>query len=154
MPQFGRPVSDVTIGSWTDQGDGIVNLYQAIDEIVSEDFNFVRSEQLLGVIGTIGTPLIVTLTDLADPGVDVGLSLLIRAGKDFVVGQVMDLIVELRQDYLHEIDQGILIATLEIFDLSSTPTDFTLNLSEAEAALISDFGALVLRFRPRVGSEA
>lgn len=153
MPQFARPSADVFIGSWSNQAGGLTNLYQSIDEPFPTDFDYVQSEQLLSnVSGDLSTILVVALGPITDPGIDTGFILRVRAGKDLVNGREIDLVVELRQDYMNEIDSGILIATLEIFFLTDTPTNYVLNLTSAQAAMITNFNTLSLRYRGRVGT--
>lgn len=153
MPQFARPTADILVSSWTNQSGASVNLYQSIDEITPSDADYVQSEQMFSeTIGFLGTLLIVQLGPLIDPGIDTGFVLRVRASKDIADGNETDLVVELRQGYLNDSDTGILIATLEIFNLTDVVTDYLLSLTEAQAALITDFSALSLRFVGRVGA--
>lgn len=153
MSQFARPIADISVGSWTNQAGGTSNLFQSIDETVPSDVDYVQCEPLLsGTFGFLSSYYVLQLGPIDDPETDAGLVLRFRASKDIAAGHEQDLIVELRQDYLNEADTGILITTVENFNLSETPTDFVINISEAEAVLITNFGSLFLRFVGRVGT--
>lgn len=43
MSQFLRPNADTALDSWTDDGGGATNIFQAIDEATRDDLDFIRS---------------------------------------------------------------------------------------------------------------
>lgn len=58
MAQFGRPISDISIGPWTDNGLGVTNLWSVLDD--NNDVDYIED---LGGNGTYEC----TITSLIDP---------------------------------------------------------------------------------------
>lgn len=141
MPQYARPSTDTYRGNYTDQVGGTSNIYQAIDEIVADDADFVRSP-----LAPASEVYVTKLSAVTDPVVHGGHVMRYRYSKDSPGGAQVDLTVQLRQDYVNEGNLGTLIKEwvhANIPDAWTASGDQT--LSEGEAATISDYSNLYLR---------
>lgn len=142
MAQFARPISDdAQIGSWLEEGDLAVNLYESVDEVTANDTDYVKSEDLTGAGNT--SVLVLNLGSVTDPGSSTGHVLRVRARKQGTAQ--MDMTVELREAYVNEAGQGTLIATLTQSNLSTAFADFNITLTGPEADSITDYSDLQLR---------
>lgn len=143
MAQFARPTTDTTNdGGWTDQGGGSTNIFQAIDESVASDTDYIRT-----ALAPSSDVYVTELTNLVDPLSSAGHTIRWRRGKDSSGGATVNETVQLRQGYTNEGAQGTLIATA--VSAAATPDSFTdgsYNLSGAEADAITDYTSLFLRF--------
>lgn len=96
MPQFSRPIADVSAGSWTTDTGASTNLYQTLDESSFSDADYVQSS-------TTSDPdeLIISMRPFADPAVNTGHVVRLREWKDSASGDVRDLdvIVEAGPDH-------------------------------------------------------
>lgn len=142
MPQFARPDADTTLGTYTNDVGGAVNIFQAIDETVASDADFIRS-----VADPVNEIYVARLSDVSDPLSSTNHILRVRAGTDQAVGgSQIDMIVQLRQGYVNEGTPGTLIATLTQANISQGSfTTYTLNLSGIEADAITNYNDLFLR---------
>ena len=143
MAQFARPSADTNNpGVWIEDGTGDNSiLFDEIDESVADDADFIRSPA-----APTAAAYITKLSAVADPGVDTGHIVRYRYGKNLANGQVVAITVELREGYVSEGSPGTLIHA-EVH--AAVPAGFTtgsFTLLEAEAALISDYSNLYLRF--------
>lgn len=142
MAQFGRPSTDTVNEGYTDQAAGSVNIWQAIDEVVASDADYIQS-----ALTPTSDVYATKLTTLEDPISSTGHIIRYRYRKDADVGDRIDLIVQLRQTYVSEVSQGTLITTITHADISGTGwIDGVINLTGAEADTITDYTNLYLRF--------
>lgn len=154
MSQFARPEADVVIGAWVDDGGGTTNLFEAINEPIASDADFIRSEtseipidQDFTSEETLTSAYVTKLSTVLDPGIDTGFKIRFRISKNIAGGLPLSIFMELRQDYEDETLLGSLIAARLVSDISETNTDSELELTEAEAGLITDFSNLFFRFQ-------
>lgn len=142
MPQAARPVADASIGAWTDQGGGAVNLFSRIDEVFADESDHIRSEPLFP--GATSTAYATKLASVTDPGfhTDHRVRYFI---KKVDPGTIL-LLVQLRHGYVSEGQQGTLIAERLEQNLSALSFESSIALTEAEAGTITDYSDLHLRF--------
>ena len=147
MSQFARPESDAEIGLWEDDGGGTTNLFEAINEQVANDADFIRCETLEGGFDSIGSSYVAKLSAIDDPGTDLGFKIRLHAAQNLPNANVTSFIIELRQDYVDELQLGILIASRLFGPLTDTVAEFSFDLTEGEAILIDKFDSLFYRIR-------
>lgn len=143
MAQFGRPSTDASIGTYTDEAAGTTNIYTHIDEDVSapNDADYVRS-----VLAPANAPYVTKLTTLEDPQSSSNHIARYRYAKDASGGAQIDLTVQLRQGYTNEGSPGTLIKEWTHTNISNTLATATQTLSAGEADSITDYTSLYLRF--------
>lgn len=141
MAQFGRPNADASIGNWEDELGGTSDIFNSIDESSPNDSDYITSE-----FGPSSSPYAAALSAVTDPNVHTGHTVRYRARKDPSAGAQIDLTVELREGYVSEGSPGTLIATDSQADLPTSFTTFSFTLSTGEAATITDYSDLFLRF--------
>lgn len=153
MTQFALPSTDAYNGDvapWADQNAGVVNIYQAIAELVTTpDDNSWIDSNLLFPFPPPGVPniYVTKLSSVEDPQLSTGHVVRIRAQQLAVFFFNPDsLITELRQGYVNEATQGTLIATWTDPLTVSAFVDFSHTLTGIEADAITDYGNLYLRF--------
>lgn len=128
------PIADVSDGTWTDQ-DGGTSLYAAIDETTASDTDYIKSAN----ISSGNTDVCEVLLDAMNaPSVDTNHSIVYRYRAQGTA--TMNLIVALRQGGSTQ------IASVTHNGVGSSYVDGELSLSEAEAAAITDYTDLRLRF--------
>lgn len=133
------PVSDVTVGLWTNELGQSTNLYASIDEASADDADYAISEELV----TDQSSYYEAAFDLAfDPVVHTNHVLSYRLGK--VGTDNLDAIVSLRQG-------ASVIASWNHANVSVNMTTFTRTLSTLQAASITDYGDLRLRVEAAAG---
>lgn len=144
MPQFERPDADTTLGNYTDQGGGAVNIFQAIDEVAPSDADFIRSPT-----NPVNEIYVCRLSDVTDPLLSTGHIIRVRAGTDVASGgNIIDMVVQLRQGYVSEGTQGTLIATLTQANISAGSfVTYTYTLTGPEADSITNYNDLFLRMQ-------
>ena len=136
MAQFVRPSADLdNTGVWTTEP-----LWSKIDDGDSPDSVFVVSD----ATPVITEPFTVDGSTVTDPAVSTGHILRARWSKTGT-GTNTRGVLQLRQGYVDEGDQGTLIATLTGAALAEVLTTQTHSLSEAEANAITDYADLQLR---------
>ncbi len=131
MAQTLRPASDISAGSWEDQAGGTTNLYSRIDETSTSDGDFIEEQN--------GPPTPVAYRAQLDPGVDPG----VDTGHVIFVRAAQPPGSENMSVGLYE--GGSLIKSFIIVPTTSF-SNFFLNLSSLEAAAITDYADLELRF--------
>jgi len=142
MPQFERPDNDFNNpGSWTDQGGGSTNIYQAIDEATIDDADFVRSP-----LAPSSSVYVTRLSDAEDPQVSTGHILQNRYAKDAAGGLQIDLVAQLRQGYVSEASQGTLIVSRTFTNITEVFTTDSYTLSAVEADAITNYNDLFIRY--------
>lgn len=125
-------------GLWTDQAGGAVNIYTTIDELQSDDTDYVRSPATpANAVVEFG------LSNLADPARDTGHFVDIRLKKDSAGGDLIDLVIEFRQ-------AAVIKMTYTITNIPSEWTDYSLALTAAQAQSISDYTDLRIRVSANV----
>lgn len=126
--QLGRPAADVGSATWHDQVAGTTNLFQAIDETVASDADYIESPDVTG------SPSLqkVRLAALDDPLSAAGHILRVRYGKDLTGGDTVDLTVR-----LYGADGTTVIATRSYPGIDAATT-VEITLSEVEANAIPD----------------
>lgn len=129
-----RPISDVSDGTWTDQ-DGGTNLYAAIDETSASDTDYIKSADIEAGDSDVCEVL---LGAMSAPSVDTDhvIRYRYRAQGDLTI----NLTVALRQG------TGTQIASATHNGVGASYVDGVLTLSEAEAANITNYHDLRLRF--------
>lgn len=126
--QYARPNSDVTDGDWYNQSGSQTNLYQSIDEVTPSSADYIFT-------GYAANHCQVGLSAISDPGVHTGHVVEYEADGDGAT----DLVVSLYQS-------TTLIAQWTETDLSSTMATYEHTLTAGEAAAITSYAALELRF--------
>jgi hypothetical protein len=143
VAQFGRPSTDTTREAYTDQAAGTTNIFQAIDEAVASDADYIQSAE--------SPSSDVYVTKLAcspaceDPGVSTGHTVRYRYGKNTSGGGTIDQTVQLRQGYVDEGTPGTLIAEAVHNNVGVAPIAGSIALSGAEADAITDYTDLYIR---------
>src|SRR3990167_5351662 len=141
MAQFGRPSTDTTLGSYTDQGGGSTSIFGTIDEVVADDGDFIQSP-----LAPANAAYVTKLTSVEDPQSSTGHVVRYRYQKNASGGAQINLTVELRQGYVSEGSLGTLIAQWVHTDIPSTWTGQAQTLSGAQADAITNYADLFLRF--------
>lgn len=142
MPQNARPSADASIGAWTDQGGGTVSLFSRIDEPFPDEADHIRTEILFP--GDTSSPYVTKLGTVSDPGIDVEHR--VRYYIKRVDPGIIDLTVELRQGYVSEGQPGEIVASKTEIGISDLSFEGAIDLTEAQAVTIANYGDLYLRF--------
>lgn len=138
---YARPDGDVTDGSWTRDDGGNTDLYSRIDETTPSDADYIKSSDL-SAGGSDTCEL--ALGNVSDPGQDGYHRLRYRFRKQNVQGDP-------RVDLEIRLIQGTTtIATRTEQNISTDWFDGVLTLTSAEAASISDYNDLRVRFTASV----
>lgn len=142
MPQYARPSTDASIGTYTDQAAGTTNIWDTINEAVASDTDYIRS-----VTDPSNAPYVTKLTSVTDPVSSSGHTIRARMGTDVASGgNQINATVQLRQGYVSEGTPGTLIATLTQNNISAGSfADYSYTLSSGEADSITDYTDLYLR---------
>lgn len=143
MPQYARPASDAANpGSFTDQGGGSTNIFQAIDEAVASDTDYIRSPT-----SPANAVYVCSLSSIVDPLSSSGHVMRMRTATDLEAQESITFTQELRQGYVSEVSQGTLIASQSRTGVTSTAwTTSAYTLSAVEADAITNYGSLFFRF--------
>jgi hypothetical protein len=136
MAQLAAPDADTLVTGWETQAGGTTNLFATIDEAVTDDADYVVSPD-----DPVAAVAVFRLSNPTDPTVNTGHSLTVRARG---VNGLPSLTFQLRQGYVNEGSQGTLIAGGSITTTGSF-ANYSVSLSEAEAATITDYTALFIR---------
>lgn len=133
MPQFGRPTSDISTGTWTTQAGGTTALFDTVNESAADDADYVQSAP-----SPTNDTLEIALGSLPDPVSSTGHIVRYRIGKSGT--DQLDLIVSLRQG------ASTTIASWTHTNVAAGPTTITQTLTAPQADAITNYGALRLRF--------
>lgn len=142
MTQFQRPNADTLIGNYEDEGGGVSDIFQSINEESPSDVDYIISPQ-----DPSAEVYVCGLTTAEDPLSNVNHTVRYRYSKNVAAGFTIDLLVELREGYVDEGTQGSKIADWTHSDIGATPVTAEQELSAGEAAGITDYTDLFLRFR-------
>jgi hypothetical protein len=142
MAQFGRPSADTHKGNWSGDPDN-TNLFENLNDATANDASFVQSE-----FAPASSPYVTKLSNMTDPGVNTGHVVRYRYYKDPSAGAQVNLVVELRKNYVSEASQGTLIASATHNDIPGGVTAGSISLStmEADAITGAEYEDLYLRF--------
>jgi hypothetical protein len=142
MAQFGRPSTDTTRDNWTEDDSTTVDIFDQIDEAVSDDADFIMTQ-----LTPTSDVYVTKLSTLEDPLSSSNHIVRYRFRKDAAGGDQIDLIVQLRQGYTNEGAQGTLIAAKTETDIDGSGwVAGTFTLTGGEADSITDYTDLYLRF--------
>jgi hypothetical protein len=143
MPQFARPSADTANpGGYTDHAGGSTNIYTAIDEATPDDTDYIQSPASPN-----NAVYVTKLSAVLDPDSSVNHIMRMRTAVDLNNQQAITITQQLRQGYVSEASQGILIASQQRASITSTAwttSEYTLTAAEADA--ITDYGNLYYRF--------
>src|SRR5919108_641480 len=105
MPQFARPTEDRdNSGAFTTHAGAPAPLYEQIDEAIASDADFIQSPE-----DPTDAVYVTRLTAVTNPESAAGHVLSVRArGRVAIGGAPVDLVAELRLDYVDESDRGTL----------------------------------------------
>ena len=144
MPQFGRPIADVTNANhWLDGAASSVNIFGAIDESVLSTVDYIQSSAGLSTAVYVSR----LTTTIQDPVSSANHIIRYTYRKNTSGQAQINLVVELRQDYVSEASLGTLIWTTNHVNIvSSVQTTAAVTLSAAEADAITQYSSLYLRF--------
>ncbi len=141
MTQYLRPDADTYIGNYEDQAAGTSDIFEAIDEVSPSDADYIISPE---------TPsnevYTCALSSVEDPLSSANHVVKYRYRKNNPTGDQIDLVVELREGYVNEGSPGTLIKGWTHTDIGDTAATATQTLSAGEAASITDYSDLFLRF--------
>lgn len=141
MAQFGRPISDASIGTWKDQGDGTTNIYTTIDETSASDADYIKS-----VDNPSSAPYATGLTTtLEDPVSNANHIIRWRRQKSASGGGQIDLTITLNEGYTNEGSPGTQRCTTSDTDIPAAWASTSYTLSSGEADAITDYTDLTLR---------
>lgn len=133
-PQFARPASDVTINQWMICPGCVGPLFAQINEVVPDDTDFIQT-----VPNPVNAIYETHLSPVSDPQTNTGHFLRYRFQKIGAVARIINLTVELRQG-------ATVIATFAHLDIPLAITQANQELTPAQAALITDYTDLRIRF--------
>ena len=130
------PRADIALGGWKDQDSDTQDIYQSIDEDPADDSNFIRSSRHPNE-----DVYTAKLQGVSTPDVDTFHYLEYRFKKEDTPVR-FDLVVRLKQG-------ATVIAAWDHFNISKDYVTARQELTQAQAALISDYGDLYIEFVAR-----
>jgi hypothetical protein len=134
IPQKARPDSDVSLGYWTDEGDGTTDIYQSIDEASPNDADYIKSSfKPSNDTSEYG------LSNIVDPQVGSGHIVRYRYHKNNAGGNQINLTVKMMQGSTE-------IASWTHPDIGENPATAEKTLTQEQADSITDYADLRLRF--------
>jgi hypothetical protein len=128
-----RPDTDQSIGQWSDEGDGVVNIYLSIDEEIANDADYIKSE-----LDPSGSVYEAALSDVTDPGRHDNHILPYRFRRQPASATGLDLTVRLMQGAAE-------IASWSHNSIGSEWVTAQQTLTSEQAAAISDYSDLRIR---------
>ena len=145
MTQFARPSTDITMSSWTDSSGGATTIWNAINEVVQDDADFIQSQ----LLPTSGLWYVVKLSSIGDPLTSANhvVSYAYERSSE-AGGGACNLEVELRQDYVSTVSPGTSIASWTHASISTTWTSAANTLTAAQADAITAYSSMFLVFKP------
>ena len=138
LAQYALPAADSVDGQWTTQAGG-ADLEQAIDDLVVDDADYIRSE-----LHPDSSACRIKLGPLTDPDMSTGHVLRWRIGKDTAGGNTVNMTLSLYEGGGDVLGAGVLVAQFARNDVAAGFATFEEHLSEAEADTISNYGNLFL----------
>lgn len=132
MPQFARPVSEITAGGWVSSPSG--QLWETLDESIASDTDYDQSPT-----SPVNARMEVGLGPLTDPLSSSGHVFRYRYQKDVSGGSQINLTVELRQG-------AAVIASASHTNIPNTWTAGSITLSGAQADAITNYNDLRASF--------
>lgn len=137
MSQFQYPNNDnANPGGWVDQGGGGANIYQSVDEVSTNDADYIRSP-----VAPVNADVTFGLTDIPDPNSGSGHVLRVRCYQN--AGSIPQLTITVTL-----LQGGTTIASFaQALAANSVFADYSYTLSQAEADSITDYAALVITVR-------
>lgn len=139
MDQVAHPISDTFVGSYHNEANAVSNLYASIDESIFNNADYIESES-----NPISSVYVCRITALLDPVSVRNHILTVRAGTDLGL-LAIGLVIQIRQDYVDEANQGTLIATLTQASVAHTFTEYSHTLSAYECNQITNYANLYAR---------
>lgn len=144
MAQYGRPMEDTFNGGWVRQNGDSIGIYQSIDDAVQDDADYVQSG-----LNPPGQVFVTKLTPMVDPGVDTGHFFRIAGKKNLTGGRIIDVLVQLRENYVNEATLGTLIAENTFLDVQEAPGGafgvYQAEINSSQVANITDYTNLFVR---------
>jgi hypothetical protein len=143
VTQFARPSTDVVNESWEEDDGTTIAIFDQIDEETRDDTDFIQS-----ALAPSNDVYTTKASPVTDPQQSAGHTFRCTYGKDSAGGSRIDCLIELRQAYVSEGNQGTLIATmLNAQDVGVFPQLLVYTLSASEADAITDYTDLYFRYR-------
>ena len=144
MPQFARPIADITNANhWLDNAASSVTIFDVIDESVLSTADFIQSSAGLSTAVYVCR----ITTTIEDPVSSANHVVRYTYRKNSSGQAQINLTVELRQDYVSEAGLGTLIWTTNHVNIaSSVQSTAAVTLLAAEADAITAYSSLYLRF--------
>lgn len=143
MPQFARPVADVTNANhWLDNAASSITIFDTIDESVLSTVDFIQSSA-----GLSSAIYVARLTTSIEDPLSSANHIIRYTYRKNTSGQAqINLTAEIRQDYVSEASLGTLIWTTNHTNiLSSVQSTAAVTLTAAEADSITAYSSLYLR---------
>lgn len=128
-----RPASDSSVGQWTDENDGTVNIFNSINEVSADDNDYIKSE-----LDPVASVYRLKLGTAVDPGVHTNHMVRYRYKKSSSNG-TMNLVVRLKNGVTT-------IATWTHNDIGSAWLTTTQTLTEVQAGNITNYADLYIEF--------
>ena len=138
MSQFGRPDQDTFLGAYTDEVGGVVDIFNAINEVVRDDGDYIQSE-----VNPNQSVYVCRLSSVTDPLDDTNHFVNFTARKQPSSSFALDLTVEIREGYVSEVSQGTLIDGLVLANITAIFTDYQFEILAPE--VITNYADLFLR---------
>ena len=134
------------MSSWTDSSGGATTIWNAINETVQDDADFIQSQ----LLPTSGLWYVVKLSSIGDPLTSANHVVSYSYERSSEAGGgAIDIEVELRQQYISTVSPGTSIASWTHVTISTSWTSQTQTLSAAQADAITDYSSLYLVFKPK-----
>ena len=145
MTQFARPSTDITMSSWTDSSGGATTIWNAINEVVQDDADFIQSQ----LLPTSNLWYVVKLSSIGDPLTSANhvVSYSYERSSEAGGGNC-DLEVELRINYVSTASPGTSIASWTHATISTSWTSAANTLTAAQADAITAYSSMFLVFKP------
>ena len=145
MPQFARPVADITNADhWLDDAASSVTIFDVIDEATTAA---TTADYIQSSAGLTTAVYVTKLTSsLEDPVSSAGHVIRYTYRKATSGGAQINLTVELRQNYVSEASQGTTVWSTVHTNISSAQSTAAITLTAAEADSITAYSSLSIRF--------
>lgn len=137
MPQYARPISDVSAGGWTTNSGSATNLFAAIDEDPANDADFIQCS------ATVNDSCKIKLSTVEAALIKRGHIVRYRGQKGTAGGNTRGVTVSLVKGLGA---QEVTIASNAHPDMVTVPLDGAFLLTPAQAATITDYNDLYVKF--------